>query len=131
MTTLSAQANRHLLDAYDFGPYSHLVDAGGGDGTNAIALAKQYPSLKVTVYDSETVCAIARQNIEAHGLGDRVFACVGDFRADPLPSKVDAILFCHIFTIWSMAHNLEMLRKCYQTLPRGGRRIPVQHDELR
>ena len=75
----------------------------------------------MTVYDSEeNVCRIAGQNIEAHGLSDRVFTRIGNFLTDPFPSGIDAILFCHIFTIWSMERNLEILRKCWRTLPKGG-----------
>lgn len=120
MSALSRQANAHLSGAYDFGRFSHIVDCGGGDGTNAIALSKRYPNLKVTVYDSQSVCEIARKNIEAHGLSDRVFTWVGNFLTDPFPPGVDAILFCHIFTIWSMERNLEILKKCAQALPQGG-----------
>ncbi len=120
MSALSAQANRRIVDAYDLGRFTHIVDAGGGDGTNAIALAKRYPNLKVTVYDSESVCRIAQQRIVAAGLSDRVFTWVGNFLDDPFPPGVDAIMFCHIFTIWSMERNLELLRKCAQALPEDG-----------
>ncbi len=120
MSALSAQANRRIVDAYDLGRFTHVVDAGGGDGTNAIALARRYPNLRVTVYDSESVCSIAQQRIADAGLGDRVFTWVGNFLDDPFPPGVDAILFCHIFTIWSMEHNLELLRKCAQALPADG-----------
>jgi len=120
MSALSRQANRLIVDAFDFGSFAHVVDAGGGDGTNAIALARRYPSLQVTVYDSESVCQIAREKIAAAGLGDRVFTCVGNFLQDPFPAGVDAILFCHILTIWSMQRNLELLRKCWRALPDDG-----------
>jgi tRNA A58 N-methylase Trm61 len=120
MSALSTQANRRIVEAYDLGRYTHIVDAGGGDGTNAIALAKRYPALKVTVYDSESVCELARQRIAAAGMSERVFTWVGNFLDDPFPPGVDAILFCHIFTIWSMERNLELLRKCAQSLPAGG-----------
>jgi SAM-dependent methyltransferase len=120
MGALSMQANRHLVDAYDFARFSHVLDAGGGDGTNAIALARRYPGLKVTVYDSESVCTIANKKIRAEGLSDRVNTWTGDFLLDPLTPGVDAILFCHIFTIWSMERNTEILRKCWQSLPPGG-----------
>ena len=36
------------------------------------------------------------------------------------PVGVDAVLFCHIFTIWSPEKNLALLRKSYETLPKGG-----------
>ncbi len=120
MSALSAQANRRIVEAYDLGRFTHIVDAGGGDGTNAIALAKRYPNLRVTVYDSESVCHIAKERIAAAGMSDRVFTWVGNFLDDPFPPGIDAILFCHIFTIWSMDRNLELLRKCAQSLPAGG-----------
>ncbi len=120
MSALSVQANNHIIEAYDFGRFSHIVDAGGGDGTNAIALARRYPNLKVTVYDSASVCQIAQEKIKAEGLEGRVFTWVGDFLNDPFPPGVDAIFFCHIFTIWSMRRNQELLRKCWNTLPAGG-----------
>jgi precorrin-6B methylase 2 len=119
MSALSQQANR-FLSAYDFGRFSHIVDAGGGDATNAIALARQYPNIKVTVYDSATVCDIARRNIDASGLSNRVFTSVGDFRTDRFPPGIDCILFCHIFTIWSMHRNLDILKRCWDSLPAGG-----------
>lgn len=120
MSALSSQANYCIVDAYDFGRFTHIVDAGGGDGTNAIALAKRYPDLKVTVYDSETVCRIAQEKIAAAGLADRVFTHAGNFMKDPFPENIDAIMFCHIFTIWSMEHNLELLEKCRESLPSSG-----------
>ncbi|MEF8754673.1 MAG: methyltransferase [Accumulibacter sp.] len=120
MSALSVQANRLIVDAYDFGRFSHVVDAGGGDGTNAIALARRYPDLRVTVYDSESVCQIAAEKIAAAGLSERVFTWVGNFLLDPFPPGVDSILFSHILTIWSMARNLELLRKCWQALPAAG-----------
>jgi hypothetical protein len=120
MGALSMQANRHLVEAYDFGSFSHVLDAGGGDGTNAIALARRYPKLNVTVYDSESVCRIAAEKIRGEGLSDRVHTCAGDFLTDPLPPGIDAILFCHIFTIWSMERNTGILRKCWQALPANG-----------
>lgn len=120
MGALSSQANAFLSEAYDFGQFSHMVDCGGGAGHNAILLAKRYPKLKVTVYDSETVCALARKNIAAQGLSDRVFTHVGNFLMDPFPSDADAFLFCHIGPIFSMARNLQILKKCAQALPDNG-----------
>lgn len=120
MSALSSQANYCIVDAYDFGRFSHIVDAGGGDGTNAIALAKRYANLKVTVYDSESVCRIAQQKIAEAGLEDRVFTYVGNFMTDPFPKNIDAIMFCHILTIWSMKHNLDLLKKCRESLSTGG-----------
>ena len=120
MSALSAQANRYLLEAYDFGRFEHVVDAGGGDGTNAIALAKRYPGIRIAVYDSASICEIVRRNIDKEGLSDRVDTHVGDFLKDPFPTNVDAILFCHMFTIWSIDRDKAILQKCKDALAPGG-----------
>lgn len=121
MSALSNQANRHLLDAFDFSQLSHLVDAGGGDGTNAIAIAARYPGLDITVFDSPSVCEIAAANIAAAGLTDRVHTYAGDFWQDPFPGGIDSILFCHMATIWSIDRNRELLRKCAAAVGPGGK----------
>lgn len=120
MSALSRQANTHLLEAYDFSGFSHLVDAGGGDGTNAIALASRFPNLKVTLFDSPSVCEIARRKIEAAGMANRVSVWPGNFLTDPFPPEIDAVLYCHILTIWSMERNLKLMQKTYAALPPGG-----------
>ncbi len=122
MQELSRQANPALVDNLDLSQVRHLVDIGGGDGTNAIALAKRFPHLYATVFDSPTVCQIARTNIARAGLDKRIDAVAGNCFTDPLPPG-DAYLFCHFFTIWSPAKDRALLSKCYQALPPGGQVI--------
>ena len=97
--------------------------SGGGNGTNIIALARKYPHLKATVFDSPSVCNIARENIKKAGLGKRLDATPGNCFIDPFPPGADCLLFGHFFTIWSEERNQELLRKCFEALPKGGRVI--------
>jgi hypothetical protein len=120
MSALSAQANSHLLNAYDFGRHSHLVDAGGGAATNAIAVARKFPRLRITIFDHPSVCELARRNIEANGLSDRISVWPGNFFTDPFPEGIDAVLYCHMFTIWSLERGLTLLKKTHSALPPGG-----------
>jgi len=120
MSSLSAQANAYLVHDVDFSRFTHVVDIGGGDGSNALALAGKFPSLRVTVFDSPSVCEYAKRNIANAGLQDRVATCAGEMFSDPFPEGVDAILFSHIFTIWSLDKDLALLKKSYDTLPEGG-----------
>ena len=120
MSGLSKQANRHLLDAVDFSQFQQVVDAGGGDGTNAIAINRRYPSVKVTVFDRPTVCAIAERNIRNQNLEGRVFTHSGNFFADAFPAGTDAVLLCHIVTIWSAERNEFLFKHVYNALPQGG-----------
>lgn len=120
MSGLSKQANRFLPNAVDFSRFKHVVDAGGGDGTNAMAIARAYPSVKTSVFDSVSVCNHARQNIARAGMSDRVSTWVGNFFDKPFPSDTDCIVYCHILTIWSMDKNLALLKRTYDALPERG-----------
>lgn len=120
MGDASHKAFTQLLDLYDFTAVRHAIDVGGGDGTNSIELARRYPKLQVTVFDQETVTQLAAGRIQDLDLQQRVHFHAGDLFIDPLPKDADAILYFHIFEIWSLERNTELLRKCYAALPAGG-----------
>ena len=132
MQELSVQANADLARFIDMRGVKHLVDVGGGDGTNIIAIARRWPHLRATVFDSPTVCEIARRNIAAAGLSDRLDAVPGECFADPFPKDADCLLFAHFFTIWSEKQDRELFEKCYRSLPSGGQVAifnMMQHDD--
>lgn len=120
MSALSRQSNAFLPSAMDFGKYKMVVDAGGGDGTNAMTIAKHHPAIKTCVFDSAPVCEHAKQNIAQAGMSERVSTWPGNFFQDPFPPGTDCILYCHILTIWSMEHNRVLLKRTYDALPEGG-----------
>jgi hypothetical protein len=120
MSALSKQSNSYLPAAMDFGKYKQVVDAGGGDGTNAMAIADHYPSIKTCIFDSAPVCEHAQQNIRQAGMADRVTTWPGNFFHDPFPAGTDCILYCHILTIWSMENNRLLLKRTFDALPEGG-----------
>lgn len=120
MSALSRQANAFLPDALDFGQYRHIVDAGGGDGTNAMAIARKYPNCHTSVFDSAAVCEHAKKNIASAGMSERVSTWAGNFFSDPFPPDTDCVVYCHILTIWSMEHNRKLLKITYDALPKGG-----------
>lgn len=120
MSALSHQANFCLRDLKELKNIHDLVDAGGGDGTNAIFLCNHYPDMNLSIFDSESVCKIAMQQIEKKGLSERIKTYPGNFLSDPFPKNIDAILYSHILTIWSPQTNLRLLKKAYEALPEGG-----------
>jgi ubiquinone/menaquinone biosynthesis C-methylase UbiE len=120
MQGISVQANHLLAEAVDFSKFTKVLDIGGGNATNIINLARQYPTLKAAVFDAPSVCAIAEDNIRNAGLEDRLGAVPGDCFRDAFPQGVDCILFAHFMTIWSEARNKELLTKAFHALPPGG-----------
>ncbi|MFL1377192.1 methyltransferase [Nocardiopsis protaetiae] len=121
MHAWSELSNPVLLDQVDFRDTATVLDVGGGDAVNAIALARSHPHLKVTVFDLEGATEVARDNIRAAGLSDRIDVVVGDMFSDPWPRGADLVLFAHQFVIWSPEQNRELLKKAYDALRPGGR----------
>jgi tRNA1(Val) A37 N6-methylase TrmN6 len=72
MDSMSQQGNQLLAKFVDFSKATNLLDVGGGSGENIITLAKKYPKLQASVFDSPTVCQIAQNKINAAGLGNRL-----------------------------------------------------------
>jgi precorrin-6B methylase 2 len=123
MSSLSRSANAMLASAVDFTGIKHLVDAGGGDGTNSISLARAHPHLRITVFDVPSVCRLAQSNFEKSGLTERLDVHAGDLFSTPFPAGIDCILFAHMMTIWSIDKDAALLARAYEALPQDGKVI--------
>ena len=98
-----------------------VLDVGGGPGTYAMAFARAEPTCTVDILDVPPTCVIARDNIRAAGLEDRVQTIEGDFNKDPLGRGYDLILMSSIMHIYSAAQNKKLVKRAYGALNPGGR----------
>ncbi len=57
MTDNTRRTNRHLLEAYDFGPLHSVVDVGGGHGALLGALLSAHPQMRGVLFDLPHVVA--------------------------------------------------------------------------
>lgn len=121
MRSWSELANEHLVAELDLTGARRLLDCGGGDAVNAVALAEANPLLDVTVFEIPASKTIAEAKIAEAGLGDRVSVLPGDMFADDFPSGFDVVLFAHQLVIWTLEENTMLLRKAYEALNDGGR----------
>ncbi|WP_033289334.1 methyltransferase [Amycolatopsis jejuensis] len=121
MHSWSELSNPVLLRQVDYRGVTSVLDVGGGDAVNAIALARAHPQLKVTVFDLEGAVELARDNVAAAGLGDRIDVVAGDMFAEPMPGGHDLVLFAHQLVIWSPEQNVALLGRAFEALPPGGR----------
>lgn len=122
MSSLSAQGLPPRLVA-ELEDRSHVLDVGGGDGTNALLLAKAHPRLKVTVLDLPSICARAAQKIADAEMGDRIDVMGCNIREERLPLGADAVLFSRIFNIYSEAQNQYFVHEAARVLPPGGKLV--------
>jgi len=108
-----------VVAAFDLSRFHRMVDLGGGTGHLAIAACQRYAQLQAVVYDLPRVTAIARENIAAAGIEDRVGAEDGDFFADPLP-EADLYAVGRILHDWNDEKVAVLLHKAIERLPPGG-----------
>jgi SAM-dependent methyltransferase len=74
----------------------HLLDLGGGPGTNSISLCERWPGLRATIFDLPNTEPLARDNVARFGLADRIDFLGGDFDRDPLGEGYDCALLSQI-----------------------------------
>jgi release factor glutamine methyltransferase len=68
-----------------------VADVGTGSGCIAVAVAHYAPEAEVWASDDDAAAlAVARRNVEAHGLADRVTLLHGDL-LEPLPDGLDLL----------------------------------------
>ncbi|WP_372447927.1 methyltransferase [Streptomyces smyrnaeus] len=121
MKSWSELANSHLVHTLDLGNAHRLLDCGGGDAVNALALARHNPALQITVLEIPSSAEMTAARIARAGLSDRVGVQPGDMFADPFPTGMDCVLFAHQLVIWTPEQNTALLRKAYSALEPGGR----------
>ena len=97
-----------------------LMDLGGGSGVVAVALAKRWPELSVTVLDIPNVCAAGLEIVEAEArsVADRVEFRPADFLVGELPGGFDAVLECDVGI-----YTEPLFRRVRSALAPGGRFI--------
>ncbi|MCG8917251.1 methyltransferase domain-containing protein [Actinokineospora sp. PR83] len=121
MRSWSRLSNPVLVAKADLTGVSRVLDVGGGDGVNAIALARANPGVRFTVVDLPGAVEIARGKIAEAGLADRIDVAPLDIFHDEYPAGHDAVLFANQLVIWSAEQNLDLLRRAHAALPDGGR----------
>jgi precorrin-6B methylase 2 len=110
-----------MLELKEFLKVRHLVDVGGGDGSNAIRLCRLFPHLQITILEIPSVAQIARESVDRAGLADRVSCLASDMFVDPWPKGCDAALLSHVVEVFSPARVEKLYKKAYESLPAGGR----------
>jgi ubiquinone/menaquinone biosynthesis C-methylase UbiE len=110
---------KKIAEIVPFDRHRHLLDLGGGSGAFSAVIAARHPHLRVTLFDLEPVCALARERfarLDEH----RLTAIAGNFHRDPLPADTDCVLLSNVLHDWSPDECLRLLTRVYQSLPPGG-----------
>jgi len=114
---------RRLAHRFDFSPYRHLLDLGGGSAVYSIEACRQNPTLRATVVDFPNVCAVAREFIAKAGLTDRIETVGVDFTRDPIPGGADVVLLCGNLHAYDPETACRAVKKAFDVLPPRGAMI--------
>lgn len=109
MTAIHGRETAATIAAYDFSQYSHLVDVGGGNGSQLVEILRACPSLRGTVFDLPNVVERTRRLIDEAGLARRCDAVGGSF-FEEVPAGADGYVLRHIIHDWNDEQSLQILR---------------------
>jgi L-tyrosine C(3)-methyltransferase len=121
MNSWSTLSNPVLIKGVDYTDAQRILDIGGGDAVNAIALASAHPHLRITVLDRPSALTLANEKIVAAGLADRIDTYAADLFDDEYPTGYDCLLFANQLVIWGPEQNKTLLAKARQAMVDGDR----------
>ena len=115
---------RVLPDVYDFGPFTTVVDVGGGDGTLLSAVLARHRHLNGVLLDTPGGAARAPAVLAAAGVADRCSVVSGDFFLS-VPAG-DVLLLKSIVHDWDDDRAAAVLSRCREAVSDGGRLLLVE-----
>ena len=97
-----------------------LLDIGGGDGAFAIAAARRWPRLDVTVVDLPQVAELARARVVNAGLDARIEVIGADATRRHLPDGHDVVSLVRILHDHDDDKAMALLEAAYRAVRPGG-----------
>jgi len=137
MVGIHGRESNSVLKAYDFSGTGIVVDIGGGNGSQLVALLQAHPTMRGILFDLPHVVERAKAPIAAAGLADRCELVAGSFfdpdafvRLPPLQrGGIEggvAYFMRHIIHDWEDEKSLIILRNCHRAMPAHGRLLVVE-----
>ena len=111
------------------GDATRLLDVGGGHGLYAVELCRRRPGLSATVFDYPEALALAREEIRAAGLGDRMDVRGGDYWTDDMGDGYDLALVFNVIHAHDAAENVRLFERVADALAPGGRIVVLDQFE--
>jgi hypothetical protein len=115
MMSVSDQAAAPILNAYDFGRFSRVVDVAGGRGALLAAILARHPSVHGVLFDQPHVVSGAQDRLEAAGVQDRCRIVGGDM-FDEVPAGGDAYVLKAILHDWEDPQARAVLQACRRAM---------------
>lgn len=123
MAGLSGVVLENMINAYDFKPYSMIVDIGGGNGTMMFSILNSAPHGSGIIFDEANVLRRAIQCIPAN-LQNRCSVSSGSF-FEKIPGNADLYTMKWILHDWNDDECVQILKNCYTAMHIGARLLII------
>ena len=97
-----------------------MLDVGGGSGIYSATMVARHPQLRATVLEQPPVDQIARQEIAAHDLQDRIAVHSSDMFAESWPQGFDTVLLSNVLHDWDLPEARQLVKRAADALPVDG-----------
>jgi SAM-dependent methyltransferase len=118
MIALSQGANEAVAEAYDFGPFSRVVDVGGGHGQLLSEILRRHPHLSGVLFDLPAGVQMALADVG--NFPPHTEFTAGSF-FDSVPTGADAYILKKVIHDWNDEQAVRILRNCRDAMKPHGR----------
>lgn len=114
-----------VAEAYDFSPFSTIVDVGGATGNMLAHILSRHAQPRGVLFDRAHVVTEAPALLRARGVESRVSIEPGDF-FEHVPEGGDAYILSHIIHDWSESQCSTILGNCRTAMQPGAKLLIVE-----
>ncbi|OBF20711.1 methyltransferase [Mycobacterium kubicae] len=125
MTSGSEISIGPVVAAYDFSPYSKIVDVGGGHGRLLSAILAATPGARGILFDQPQVVAGAPAVLAEQGVQDRTEIAEGSF-FESVPAGGDAYVLKHVIHDWADDDAMRILNNVRRAATVGSHVLLVE-----
>ena len=129
MTALSGVVADAVATAYDFTPFTTVVDVGGGHGGLLATILTRYPTLRGVLFDQPDVITAATALLDRVEVTDRCQLVGGDFfHTIPTiaPDTPTAVILKAIIHDWPDRESIAILSTCHHAMAGTGTLLLVE-----
>ena len=119
MTGLSIGSGKAIARKFAWNEFETFYDIGAAEGGVPVQVALQNKHLNGGGFDLPAVKPIFEKYVRSFRLENRLRFISGNFMTDPLP-KADVLIMGHILHDWNADEKMQLLKKAYNALPKGG-----------
>lgn len=119
MSGATVLVGQRLAAAFPWERYGTFADIGTAEGCLPVQIARTHRHIAGSGFDLPSLRPHFERYVEAHGLGDRLRFCPGDFLRDVLPAA-DVLILGRVLHNWDLATKRLVLAKTYEAVKPGG-----------